>query len=120
MPAISVSPDSSSRHTRKVGSSLEKRLSALEKLATPSRALGLTASDITAAGTCIEVIVYITSPVVKVSPEAHSTPKSATISPATAVSISCISEACIRTMRGILTFLSLLTLTIKSPLFTRP
>ena len=57
MPLMMVWADSSSRWTRKVGSSLVKRLSALEKLAATALSLGAIASSMTASGTCIEVIV---------------------------------------------------------------
>jgi len=57
MPPMIVCPDSSSRNTRKVGSSLEKRLSALEKLAWPSFFMGSTARVTTAFGTNMEVMV---------------------------------------------------------------
>ena len=57
MPLMMVWADSSSRWTRKVGSSLVKRLSALENWAALVLSLGATASEMTASGTCIEVIV---------------------------------------------------------------
>ncbi len=57
MPLMMVWADSSSRWTRKVGSSLVKRLSALEKLVALALSLGATASEMTASGTCIDVIV---------------------------------------------------------------
>jgi hypothetical protein len=104
MPLMMVWADSSSRWTRKVGSSRVNRLSALEKLACPVRSFGATARSITASGTCIEVMVTDSRPSVKVSPEAHSTPNSATMSPALASPTSIISLLCIRTMRGIFTF----------------
>lgn len=43
---------------------------------------------------------YLTLPSVKVSPEAHSTPNMATISPALACEMSSRSLACMRTKRG--------------------
>jgi hypothetical protein len=73
MPEMMVWPDSSSWWTRKVGSSFVKRLSAFEKLVSPSRFFGVTAREITEAGTCIEVQVTLV-PSVKVSPEEHSMP----------------------------------------------
>ena len=112
---------SSSRYERKVGSSFVNRLSAFEKLAVALLSFGEIASLITASGTCIDVIVYFTLPSVKVSPEAHSTPNSATMSPAVAESMSCISFECMRTSRGTFTFLSWLEmLKMKSPLRTVP
>ena len=57
MPLMMVWADSSSRCTRKVGSSLVKRLSALEKLVAFPLSLGATASEMTASGTCIDVMV---------------------------------------------------------------
>ena len=57
MPLMIVSCDSSSWATRKVGSSLVKRFSAFEKLVSALRSLGATASEITAAGTCMDVSV---------------------------------------------------------------
>ena len=57
MPLMMVWADSSSRCTRKVGSSFVKRLSAFEKLAALALSLGATASEMTASGTCIDVIV---------------------------------------------------------------
>ena len=51
-----------------------KRLSALEKFTSVERSLGATASEITAAGTCIDVSVTFILPSVKVSPELASTP----------------------------------------------
>ena len=81
MPLMMVWALSSSRCTRKVGSSFVKRLRALEKFASAVRSLGATARLITASGTCIDVMVTLMSPLVNVSPEAHSTPKSATMSP---------------------------------------
>ena len=57
MPLMMVCADSSSRCTRKVGSSFVKRLSAFEKFASSALSFGATASEITASGTCIEVIV---------------------------------------------------------------
>ena len=59
MPVMIVCCDSSSRCTRKVGSSFVKRLSAFEKLACAARSFGATASEMTASGTCIDVIVYV-------------------------------------------------------------
>ena len=43
---------------------------------------GCTANDITGSGTFMEVIVYLTDPSVNVSPDAQSTPNTATICPA--------------------------------------
>lgn len=43
---------------------------------------------------------YLTVPFVKVSPEAHSTPNMATMSPAVACEMSSKSLACMRTKRG--------------------
>ena len=57
MPLMMVWADSSSRCTRKVGSSLVKRLSAFEKLVAFALSLGATASEMTASGTCIDVMV---------------------------------------------------------------
>ena len=74
MPLMMVCCDSSSWCTRKVGSSLVKRFSALEKLASAARSFGATASEMTAAGTCIDVSVTFILPSVKVSPELASTP----------------------------------------------
>jgi hypothetical protein len=83
--------------------------------------LGATASEMTASGTCIEVIVYSTSPSVNVSPEAQSTPNMAMMSPAVASVMSCISSECMRTSRGTLTFFRFAEqLTMKSPLRTCP
>ena len=74
MPLMMVCCDSSSWWTRNVGSSFVKRLSALEKLASVARSFGATASEMTAAGTCIDVSVTLTLPSVNVSPELASTP----------------------------------------------
>ena len=74
MPLMIVCCDSSSWCTRKVGSSLVKRLSAFEKCASEFRSFGATASEITAAGTCIDVSVTLSLPSVNVSPELASTP----------------------------------------------
>jgi len=57
MPLMMVWPDSSSRWTRKVGSSFVKRLSAFEKFAAAVFSFGSIASEMTASGTCIEVMV---------------------------------------------------------------
>ena len=75
--------------TRKVGSSRLKRASAFASFASDLPSAALTASETTGSGTCIERIV-IGVPPVKVSPEAQSMPKSATMSPAAASSISSI------------------------------
>ncbi len=57
MPLMMVWADSSSRRTRKVGSSFVKRLRAFEKFVAFPLSLGATASEMTASGTCIDVIV---------------------------------------------------------------
>jgi hypothetical protein len=69
---------------RKVGSSLVKRLSAFERLVWAWLSLGLIDSSMTGSGTNIDVIVTSMVPSVNVSPDAQSTPKSATMSPADA------------------------------------
>ena len=121
MPLMMVCPDSSSRETRKVGSSLVKRFSALEKLVCAALSCGSTASEMTASGTCMDVIVTLMRPSVKVSPEAHSTPNRATMSPASAEGMSSISSACIRTRRGTFTFRRRAEqFTMRSPLLTLP
>ena len=74
MPLMMVCCDSSSWCTRNVGSSLVKRLSAFEKFVSALRSFGATASEMTAAGTCIDVSVTLTLPSVNVSPELASTP----------------------------------------------
>ena len=74
MPLMIVCWDSSSWWTRNVGSSFVKRLSAFEKLTSVERSFGATASEMTAAGTCIDVRVHWTLPSVNVSPELASTP----------------------------------------------
>ena len=74
MPWMMVSCDSSSCDTRKVGSSLVKRFSAFEKFVSALRSFGATAREMTAAGTCIDVIVTLILPSVNVSPELASTP----------------------------------------------
>jgi hypothetical protein len=59
----------------------------------------------TGSGTCIEVIDQARwSPSVNVSPDAQSTPKSATMSPAEASVMSSISSECMRTRRPTFTF----------------
>lgn len=68
-----------------MGSSFVNRFSALLKFPLCSLALGATANDMTGSGTDIEVIASLVVPLVKVSPEAHSTPNMATISPAPAI-----------------------------------
>jgi len=63
----------------------------------------------------------MTLPSVNVSPEAHSTPNSATMSPACASVISFISFECMRTRRGILTFFwPAEQFTMNSPLLILP
>ena len=84
MPRMMVSPDSSSTPARKVGSSLVKRLSAFDMLISLLLSIGLIDSEMTGSGTCIEVIATLTVPSVKVSPELHSMPNMATMSPAPA------------------------------------
>ena len=74
MPLMIVCCDSSSWCTRKVGSSFVKRFRALEKFVSAARSFGATASEMTAAGTCIDVSVTLTLPSVNVSPELASTP----------------------------------------------
>ena len=66
--------------------------------------LGLIESEITASGTCIDVIATSSLPSVKESPDAQSMPKSATMSPALDCSISCISSECMRMSRPTFTF----------------
>ena len=103
-----------------VGSSRWKRESALEKPADSERAFGATARDITGSGTFIEVIARLTVPSVKVSPDLHSTPKSATISPADASFTSSISSECMRTSRGTLSFLPVDVFTSELPFAILP
>ena len=66
---------------------------------------GLIESEITGSGMCIDVMATLMLPSVNVSPEAQSTPKSATMSPAFVSSMSCISSECIRMRRPTFTFL---------------
>jgi hypothetical protein len=57
---------------------------------------------------------------VKVSPEEHSTPKVAQISPAPSASTSSISSECMRTSRGNLTFLPVRVLMMTPPFLSVP
>lgn len=69
---------------------------------------GATASFITGSGTWREVMARRTVPSVKVSPDEHSTPKSATMSPADALSTSSSSLECILRARQAATSLQVL------------
>jgi hypothetical protein len=120
MPEITVSPLSWSTPARKVGSSRTKRPSALLKFACDLESFGLIESEITASGTNIEVIATSMLPSVKVSPEAQSTPKSATMSPPAEPSISSISLACMRTSRPTLTRFLVRELVIVRPRESMP
>ena len=80
-----VSPLSGSRVTRKVGSSLVKRCSALDMLSWALESTGLTDSEITGSGTYIEVMASRGPSPTKVSPEWQSMPNRPTMSPAPAV-----------------------------------
>ena len=68
---------------------------------------GVTDSEITGAGTWMDVMLTFTVPSVNVSPEWQSSPKIATISPGPASVMSSISSACMRTRRPTLVFLPL-------------
>src|ERR1051325_2283266 len=120
MPAMMVSLDSGSTQHLNVGSSLVNRLSALDMLISAPESLGLIATEITVAGTNIDVIARVTVQLVNVSPELQSTPKIAQMSPAPALVISSLSSECIRTRRPTLTFLPLRVLTTKSSLLIWP
>ena len=119
MPRISVSPVSGSSAVRNVGSSRVKRCSALATFGWLLVSAGATASDTTGSGTCM-LVRLICLPDVKVSPLAQSMPNSATMSPASARSMSSIWSACMRPMRPTLTFLPVRTLTMSAPLCRRP
>src|SRR6266540_2224764 len=80
-----VSLLSSSMPARKVGSSRVKRRSAFPMLVSLFESTGLMESEITGSGTCIEVMLSLTLPSVNVSPELHSMPNIATMSPVPAV-----------------------------------
>lgn len=120
IPEMIVCPLSASTATRNVGSSFWKRFSALLNAAPASRDLGATARDMTGSGTRIDVIATFTDPSVKVSPDAHSTPKSAPISPGPIESTSSMSSECIRTSLGTFTRFPLLVLTMFPPLRSVP
>jgi hypothetical protein len=79
MPSMMVSLVSSSTKARKVGSSLLKRLRALDMLIWLLLSLGTMAKEMTGLGTNIEVIERFRPGALKVSPEAQSTPKRAPI-----------------------------------------
>ena len=120
MPEMIVSPDSSSKRVRKVGSSFEKRCSAFDRFPSALRSSGLIDRWITASGTWIDVIATLRRFVVKVSPDAQSTPNSATMSPASAALMSSISSECMRTSRPTRTSLPVRGLKIVSPFFSEP
>ena len=82
------------------------RALALEKPALIALVAGLTARDMTGCGTNMDVSArFGPAGSANESIDAHSTPKSATTSPALASGTSCISSECMRTMRGTLTIL---------------
>ena len=99
MPEMIVSPLSESVCTRKVGSSLVNRPSALPKFLS-FFVFGFSESDTTGSGTNIDVIDWRTLPSVKVVPLRQSTPNMATMSPACAERTSSISLECMRTSLG--------------------
>ena len=66
------------------------------------------------------VMARLCFPSVKESMDEHSTPKSATTSPALTSLTSSISSLCMRTRRGTLIFFPVFTLTSHSPFFTVP
>lgn len=70
--------------------------------------------------TWMDVMASRVLPSVNVSPDAHSTPNMAMMSPAPASGMSCSSSECMRTRRGTLIFLPLATLTMLSPLRSTP
>ena len=120
MPEITVSPLSSSVPARKVGSSRTKRFSALPRLASIFCSAGAMESEITGSGTCIALIATSVVPSVKVSPEAHSIPKSATMSPEPACSMSSIWFECMRTRRPTLCRFLVRELTMVVPFWRVP
>ena len=81
---------------------------------------GLMASEMTGAGTCMELIDQLRALLQKVSPEAQSMPNRATMSPEPASSISSISSACMRTSRPTLAFLPVRLLMMVSPFLISP
>ena len=97
-----------------------KRLRALLNWVPTSLLTGVMARDMTGSATCMELRATFCLPQVKVSPEAHSTPNIATISPAGACVMSSSSFECILTNLGTLSFLPLLMLYMKSPFFSLP
>ena len=113
-----VSLLSGSTAARKVGSSRTKRPSALLMLSCDLLSTGLTDSEITGAGTCIELIATSIDSSVNVSPEAQSMPNIATMSPANASSSSSISAACMRPSRPTLwrRFVRLFTMLLPRPI----
>ena len=120
MPEITVSPLSLSTPEWKVGSSRTKRPRALDMLSWLLVSVGFTESEITGAGTCMELMATSTDSSVKVSPEAQSMPNMATMSPAKASSISSISEACMRPKRPTLCRFLVRLLTMLAPRAMQP
>ncbi len=81
MPWMMVWLDSGSTWVRKVGSSLVNRLRALAIRSAALLSTGVMAREMTGSGTKIEVMARFRPGLQKVSPEAQSTPKRATMSP---------------------------------------
>ena len=115
-----VSLLSASSRTRKVGSSLVNRDSALDMLSWALESTGWTESEITGSGTYIEVMLILGPSPTKVSPVWQSIPKRPTMSPAVATSMSSILSACILTTRPILIFLRVRVWRTVSPLESEP
>jgi hypothetical protein len=107
-------PLSRSTWLRKVGSSLVNRAIALPRFSLDFSSFGITARLITGKGTCIEVIAQRTPSEQNVSPDSQGTPNSATMSPASARSISSIWCACMRTSRPMRSRLPVRALTTES------
>ena len=81
---------------------------------------GVTVSEMTGSGTCIDVIATLSVPSVKVSPELQSMPNIATMSPDEEMSISSISSECMRTRRPTLWRLPVRVLVISFPFASVP
>ncbi len=121
MPAMTVWPVSSSVFTRKVGSSSERRASAVASFSWSALVLGSMASLMTGSGKVIRSRITGSLASASVSPVVVLlSPTAATMSPAWIWSTSSRWLACIISSRPIRSLRSLVALTTEAPLLSEP
>ncbi len=121
IPEMSVCPVSSSVRTRKVGSSSERRCSALPSLSWSPFVFGSIATEITGSGKVIDSSLIGAVSIARVSPVVVCfRPTTAAISPAPISSRSSRWFACICRMRPIRSALPVVVFRTRSPCFICP